>query len=155
MRKPESELKQLLAVMDAKSMYDNLTREQYTGAEKRAALEICVIRDSLRQLNGKVFWFPHERNPVDPLTKLKGNCTALLEMMRSGRFQITDVEQEMKDRKAYREQTGKKNPRPKVATASVNSATGKDGEVKLSQHNRATSGLAYIRAMVSCLTPAQ
>ena len=34
MRDPESELKQLLAVTDAKSMYDNLTREQFTGADK-------------------------------------------------------------------------------------------------------------------------
>ena len=46
-RESDSALKELLAVTDAKSMYDKLTWEQYTRAEKRAALEFCVIRDSL------------------------------------------------------------------------------------------------------------
>ena len=32
----------LATITDAKSLYDNLMQEQYTGAEKRAALEICV-----------------------------------------------------------------------------------------------------------------
>ena len=32
LRESDSDLKDLLAVADAKSMYDNLTREQYTGA---------------------------------------------------------------------------------------------------------------------------
>ena len=40
----------LAAVTDAKSLYDNLVREQYSGAEKRAALEMCVIKDSLDSL---------------------------------------------------------------------------------------------------------
>ena len=40
---------------DAKSLYDTLSQEQYTGAEKRAALGVCVcvIRDSLDALGGK------------------------------------------------------------------------------------------------------
>ena len=70
LRESDSDLKDLLAVTDAKSMYDNLTREQYTGAEKRAALEICVIRDSLDSMNGICRWVPHEENPVDCMTKL-------------------------------------------------------------------------------------
>ena len=32
----------LAAVTDAKSMYDNLTREQYSSAEKRAALVVST-----------------------------------------------------------------------------------------------------------------
>jgi len=40
----------IAAITDAKSLYDNLVREQYSGAEKRAALEICVIKDSLDSL---------------------------------------------------------------------------------------------------------
>ena len=43
----------LATITDAKSLYDNLMQEQYTGAEKRAALEICVIRDSLESLGGR------------------------------------------------------------------------------------------------------
>ena len=44
---------ELTNVTDAKSLYDALIQEQYTGAEKRAALEICVIRDSLDSLGGQ------------------------------------------------------------------------------------------------------
>ena len=88
MRKPESELKQLLAVMDAKSMYDNLTREQYTGAEKRAALEVCVIRDSLGSLGGRAGWVLHEENPVDCLTKIHGNAARVLNLMRTAKYKL-------------------------------------------------------------------
>eukprot|EP00973_Karenia_brevis_P025983 3585266-Karenia_brevis.AAC.1 len=59
-------------------------QEQYTGAERRAALEICVIRDSLDSLGGKARWVPLDKNPADCLSKLKGNVEALLIMMRSG-----------------------------------------------------------------------
>ena len=62
-----------LDITDAKSLYDALHQEQYTGAEKRAALEVCVIRDSLESLGGKARWVPHDKNPVDCLTKLSGN----------------------------------------------------------------------------------
>ena len=65
LRESDSDLKDLLAVTDAKSMYGNLTRRQYTGAEKRAALEICVIRDCLDSMNGICRWVPREENPVD------------------------------------------------------------------------------------------
>ena len=42
MSKPESELPQLLAVSDSKSLFDKLIVEQFTNAEKRAALEVAV-----------------------------------------------------------------------------------------------------------------
>ena len=61
----------LASITDAKSLFDNLMQQQYTGAEKRAALEICVIRDSLESLGGRVRWVPHDRNPADCLTKLR------------------------------------------------------------------------------------
>jgi len=100
------------AITDAKSLYDNLSREQFSGAEKRAALEICVIRDSLEALGGKPKWVPHEKNPVDCMTKLKGNAACLLQLMKDARYKLVEEEQEMIKRKAYREMTGKRNPRP-------------------------------------------
>ena len=51
MSEPDSDLS-LSAITDAKSLYDNLVKGNYTGAAKRAALEICVIRDSLDSLGG-------------------------------------------------------------------------------------------------------
>ena len=87
-------------------------QEQYTGAEKRAALEICVIRDSLETMGGNARWISHDRNPADCLTKLKGNVEPLLKLLREGTYQLVAEQDEMEQRKMYREMTGKKNPRP-------------------------------------------
>ena len=90
--------------------------EQYGGADKRAALEICVIKDSIEQLGGEVRWVPHEENCVDSLTKLKGNTSRLLTLMKTGRYKLTGETSELENRKQYREETGMRNPRPKVST---------------------------------------
>ena len=63
MTEPKSGLK-LATITDAKSLYDALTQEQYAGAEKRAAMEICVIRDSVDSLGGFPFWVPTRRTPL-------------------------------------------------------------------------------------------
>ena len=111
MKEPEGDIS-LAAIIDAKSLYDVANQEQYAGADKRAALEICVIKDSLEQLGGAVRWVPHELNPVDCFTKLKGNAQALISVLRSGKYKLTGEEEELKKRKEYREKTGQRNPRP-------------------------------------------
>ena len=116
MREPESELKELLAITDAKSMYDNLNREQYAGAEKRAALEILVIRDSLESMDGVCKWVPHEENPVDCMSKMRGNATRMLEMFRKASYRLTAEEEVLEERRQYREATGQRNPRPSTQT---------------------------------------
>lgn len=103
-------------VTDAKSLYDAVNQPQYTGAEKRAALEICVIKDSLDSLGGQAKWVPHELNPADCLTKLAGNAAPLLELMRRSTYKVVAEEDELEKRKQYRENTGKKNPRPNRTT---------------------------------------
>jgi hypothetical protein len=102
----------LAAITDAKSMYDNLVREQYSGAEKRAALELCMIKDSLDSLGGKARWVPHEENPVDCMTKIKGNAVRMLELLRTGKYRLTAEAAELEKRREYREQSGRRNPRP-------------------------------------------
>ena len=96
----DSDQMNLAAVTDAKSMYDNLTREQYSGAEKRAALELCVIKDSLQSLGGTARWVPHERNPVDCMTKVKGNAVTMLLLLKTARFRLT-AESEDVDNHAF------------------------------------------------------
>ena len=76
-----------------------------------------MIRDSLEAVGGKAKWIPHEKNPADCMTKLKGNAACLVEFMRKAKFRMVDVGEEMEARKQYREATGKKNPRPKVSIA--------------------------------------
>ena len=96
-----------------------MNREQYTKAEKRAALEICVIRDSLRSMNGQVMWIPHEENPADCLIKLKGNVSRLVTLMRNTKYQLLNVDEEMTKRREFRERTGRRNPRPSQTVANV------------------------------------
>ena len=106
----------IMCVTDAKSLFDNLCREQFSATERGAALEIAVIRDSLESLNGACRWVPHELNPTDPFTKLAGNMTALLRLMKTAWFRLTQEAQEMENRKQFRETTGRWNPRPNVTT---------------------------------------
>ena len=108
----------MAAICDAKSLYDNLIREQFTGADRRSALGICVIRDSLESLNGRVCWDPHEEKPVDTLTKIKGHSARLLGMVETARFRISCEVEEMERRKQYRQETDKENPRPNVTKLS-------------------------------------
>jgi hypothetical protein len=107
------QLHNVIGVTDSKSMYDNLNREQFTGAEKRSALEIAVIRDSLHTMDGKVSWVPHEKNCVDCLTKVKGNAEALLDLMKKAKYRLVAEKDELKARAEFRAQTGKANPRAK------------------------------------------
>ena len=97
----------MAAIVDAKSLYDNSQREQYSKAEKRSALEICVIKGSLDSMDGECRWIPHERNPVDPLTKLNGNALPLLQLMKTHKFQLQEEAQVLKERKEFREATGR------------------------------------------------
>merc|ERR1711965_436774 len=114
----ESKLPDLIAVSDSKSLYDNAVREQFTATEKRSAMEIAVIRDSMRSLGAQALWVPHENNCSDCLTKRKGNSAPLLEMLRTGKYQLVIEEDELKRRKEEREKekTCKRNARPKRMT---------------------------------------
>ena len=71
-----------------------------------------MIKDSLDQLGGAVRWVPHELNPVDCFTKLKGNAAPLIQLLRRGKFKLTAETEELARRKEYRETTGMRNPRP-------------------------------------------
>ena len=105
-------------ICDAECLYDNLIREHFIGTDRRSALENCVIRDSLKSLDGRVRWIPHEEIPVDTLTNIKGNSAHLVEMMKTVRFRISCEVEEMERRKQFREETCKKNSRPNVAKLS-------------------------------------
>eukprot|EP00959_Pyramimonas_sp_CCMP1952_P375080 7855141-Pyramimonas_sp.AAC.1 len=58
-----------LAVVDAKSAFDTLSRNAAgSRADRRNAIELAVIRDSLAATGSQVRWLPHGRMPADPLT---------------------------------------------------------------------------------------
>eukprot|EP00971_Amphidinium_carterae_P225119 4465625-Amphidinium_carterae.1 len=66
--------KDLWAVTDSKSLYDVLNRESLSSIDRKAALELRWVRDTLSDLHGQCRWIPHDRNPPDTMTKQKGNA---------------------------------------------------------------------------------
>lgn len=83
-----------LAVIDAKALYDNLNSEQSQGEDDRAALELAIIKESLKAVRGRPRWIPHNVNPADALTKMTGAHTEpLLKLLRTNKFQIEEEEE--------------------------------------------------------------
>jgi hypothetical protein len=80
-----------LAVMDAKSLFDSLNSEQTLSEDRRAALEVAVIRDDMAILHGKSRWIPHNFNPADCLTKAEGaHSEPLFQLLKTGTLCLAD-----------------------------------------------------------------
>ncbi|CAK9025028.1 unnamed protein product [Durusdinium trenchii] len=94
----ERGLQESLAVVDAKSLYDHLSKDCLGGQDKRTAIEIQIIRQDLKELGGQVKWVDHLAMPADGLTKVLGSNAALYELINSGRFSIRPTEELMKKR---------------------------------------------------------
>eukprot|EP00971_Amphidinium_carterae_P343594 6483434-Amphidinium_carterae.1 len=103
----------ILAITDSKSLYDVLHGGNIDGVDKRTGLEMLVCRDVLTTLHGSVRWIPHEANISDSLTKLGAHHAVLLEALQKATICLRAEHLELSERKAYREATGKSNPRPK------------------------------------------
>eukprot|EP00959_Pyramimonas_sp_CCMP1952_P150844 3156862-Pyramimonas_sp.AAC.1 len=57
-------------VVDAKSIYDTMQKEGVACArDRRTAIDLALICESLERARGHVRWVPHGRMPVDALTK--------------------------------------------------------------------------------------
>eukprot|EP00435_Cladocopium_sp_Y103_P012580 s2098_g3.t1 len=82
------ELQECLAIVDAKSLFDHLSKESIGGQDKRTAIEIQIIRQELAQMHGEVRWIDHPAMLADPLTKVKGSTRALHDMLSTGAFGI-------------------------------------------------------------------
>ena len=83
----------VIAVADAKSLFDALHSEQASGEDDRSALEIAIIQESLQKLSGRIRWVPHNVNPADALTKLQGaHMQPLMKLLRSNHLQIEQEE---------------------------------------------------------------
>ena len=104
----EQTLQQALAVVDAKSLYDHLSKDGAGGADKRTAIEIQIIRQDLRTMDGEVKWVDHKSMLADGLTKVGGSNEALHEVLRTGVFSIRSTEEQMSLRESAK-QSGKTN----------------------------------------------
>ena len=95
-------LQECLAIVDAKSLYDHLSKETIGGQDKRTAIEIQIIRQELNQLNASIRWVDHPAMLADPLTKVRGATRALFDMLSSGVFSIAAEVDQMHQRKEER-----------------------------------------------------
>ena len=98
------ELQQCLAIVDAKSLFDYLSKQTIGGQDKRTAIEIQIIRQELTALNGEIRWIDHPAMVADCLTKVKGSTEPLFSMLKSGWFCIAAEEEHLKRRKDDRSQ---------------------------------------------------
>ena len=78
-------LKKGLCVVDAKSLFDHLVKETIGSTEdRRTAIEMQVIRQSMAETGTVVKWVPHGRMTIDCLTKRFGNKAPLYEFLGTG-----------------------------------------------------------------------
>ena len=99
----EETLKGSLAIVDAKSLYDYLSKETVGGSDRRTALEIQIIREDLTMLDGQVRWIDHPAMVADSLTKIKGNHGPLYSLLKTGEFRIQAESVQMNKREEARE----------------------------------------------------
>ena len=85
----EPELKRGISIVDAKSLYDHLSKET-TGStdDKRTALEMQVIRQAMAETATGIKWVPHPQMIVDALTKKGGNLFPLYDLIDSGVYRL-------------------------------------------------------------------
>lgn len=96
----QSFLKEALAIVDAKSLFDLLSRETLGGGQdRRTAIEIQIIREDLNSIDGRIRWVDHMAMIADGLTKLRGSNKALYRVMNEGRFQIQAEKDSLEERR--------------------------------------------------------
>ena len=88
-------------VTDAKSLYDALVKQHPASRQdRRTALELAAIIDSMHRAGSLVRWTTHQRMIADTLTKAditKGNG-ALLHLLKTGVLKIDDEQKELRRR---------------------------------------------------------
>ena len=81
----DESLKKSLCLVDAKSLFDHLVKTTVGIADdRRTAIEMQVIRQSMQETNTKIKWIRHEQMIVDCLTKRFGNKDPLYRFLSQG-----------------------------------------------------------------------
>ncbi len=96
------ELKESISVVDAKSFFDHLNSEAIGCSDRRNAIEIQLIRQSVSSINSKISWIEHQRMIIDGLTKRRANLEHLYEFMRDGMLAIQEEEDRMDERRRFK-----------------------------------------------------
>eukprot|EP00439_Symbiodinium_sp_Y106_P072076 s130_g13.t1 len=97
-----------MALTDCKSLFDHLvSKSSPTLDDKRTALDVVIVRESLGRVNANLRWIPTDRMIADALTKETVEAIDLLRAcLRTGQYQISD-EQHVLDWRADEKQRRK------------------------------------------------
>ena len=111
---PESTL-----VMDSKGLYDSLDNE-LPQDDKKSAVIMPIVEEILRKCNGRSRWIPHNYNPSDGLTKLRGaHLQPMMDLLQAGMYHLKAEEAQIKDRKQENEQYGHVSRKNSLANRGV------------------------------------
>ena len=86
------------ALTDAKSLYDSIFKQcPSSRQDRRNALELAVVIDVVQRSGSQVRWTPHQRMPVDMLTKVDVTTSngALLHLIRTASLRIDKEDEEL------------------------------------------------------------
>lgn len=88
----KASLRTSIALTDCKSLYDHLTSKSApTLDDKRTALDVVIVRDSLEKTHANLRWIPTDRMVADALTKESPEAMDLMRAcLRAGQYQISD-----------------------------------------------------------------
>ena len=91
---------------DSKCVYDALNNE-LPQDDKKAAVEMPIIEELLSRMHGRCRWFPHNVNPSDGLTKLKGaHIQPLMDLLATGFYHLRTEEVNLQERAQAKAETG-------------------------------------------------
>ena len=81
-----------VVLTDCKSLYDHLSSKSApTLDDRRTALDVVIIRDSIGKVSASLRWIPTDRMLADSLTKESAEAMDLLRAcIHEGRYQISD-----------------------------------------------------------------
>ncbi|CAK0864783.1 unnamed protein product, partial [Prorocentrum cordatum] len=91
-----------LSVVDAKGIYDTLSKlTAGSKSDRRAAIDLAVVRTSMEKIGSAIRWMPHPLMPVDCMTKsdLAKTNAAQLTMLKSGMLRLSAEESAIQERK--------------------------------------------------------
>ena len=92
---------------DSKGVFDSLNNE-LPQDDKKSAVEMPIIEELLQRMNGRSRWIPHNVNPSDGLTKLKGaHMQPLMDLLQSGCYHLKTEEVNLAERAAQKETQGR------------------------------------------------
>lgn len=86
-------------IIDAKSLYDAVIKQSPSSRQdRRTAVELAIIVESMRKSGSCLRWTPHPRMPADVLTKeaLSKFNGALEEILRTSRLGLASENEELR-----------------------------------------------------------